>query len=215
MARTAYGKCSFEKYFVVLAITVLVVFTLLPILLLCLYPCRCFQQLLNSCHMRSQALHKFMVAFQGCYKDGTNGTRDCRYFAAIYLITQIAVHLSLVYSSVSFTNSVLITSLAIVALILSVFHPHKKRFYNQLDVFFVLLTMVFISSMWVLQGSVTFLAWPISLSIQTGLYFGHLDQFPLSIRHVLFCTTSGRSQGDFRESLNGSEPFYQNLNRTK
>ena len=144
--------------YAVLAITVLLVFTFLPILLLCLYPCRCFQQLLNSCHMRSQALHMFMDAFQGCYKDGTNGTRDCRYFAAIYLITRIAVHLSLVYSSVSFTNSVLITSLAIVALILSVFHPYKERFYNQLDIFFVLLIVVYISSMWVLQGSVILFA---------------------------------------------------------
>ena len=141
--------------YAVLAITVLLVFTLLPILLLCLYPCRCFQQFLNNCQMRRQTLHMFMDAFQGCYKDGTNGTWDCRYFAAIYLITRIAVHLSLIFSSVSFTNSVLIAALAIVALILSAFHPYKERFYNYLDVFFVLCTMVYISSVWFLQGSVT------------------------------------------------------------
>ena len=63
--------------YAVLAMTVLLVFTVLPILLLCLYPCRCFQKFLNSCHLRSQALHIFMDAFQGCYKDGTSGTRDC------------------------------------------------------------------------------------------------------------------------------------------
>ena len=141
--------------YAILAIVVLLVFTLLPILLLCLYPCRCFQQFLNRCQMRSQALHMFMDAFQGCYKNGTNGTRDCRYFAAIYLITRIAVHLSLVLSSVSFTNSVLITALAIVVLILSGFHPYKERFYNQLDIFFVVCTMAYISSLWTLQGSAT------------------------------------------------------------
>ena len=34
--------------YAVLAISVLLVFTLLPILLLCLYPCRCFQRFLNN-----------------------------------------------------------------------------------------------------------------------------------------------------------------------
>ena len=98
--------------YAVLAISVLLVFTFLPILLLCLYPCRCFQRFLNSCHLRSQALHTFMDAFQGCYKDGTNGTRDCRYFAAVYLIARVAVYLSLVYSFFA-NNSILIYLLII------------------------------------------------------------------------------------------------------
>ena len=124
--------------YAVLAITVLLVFVFLPILLLCLYPCRCFQGLLNRCHLRSQALHMFMDAFQGCYKNGTNGTRDCRYFAAIYLITRVAVHLSLVFSSITFANSVIFAVLAIVILLLSCFHPCRIMFYNRLDIFFLL-----------------------------------------------------------------------------
>ena len=55
----------------------------------------------------------------------------------------------------SCTNSVLITALAILVLILSVFHPYKERFYNQLDVFFFVCMMPFISSLWYLQGSAT------------------------------------------------------------
>ena len=137
--------------YAVLAITVLLVFVFLPILLLCLYPCRCFQRLLNRCHLRSQALHMFMDAFQGCYKNGTNGTRDCRYFAAIYLITRVAVHLSLVFSSITFANSVIFAVLAIVILLLSCFHPYKVMFYNQLDIFFLLSLTVFVSSAYILQ----------------------------------------------------------------
>ena len=34
-------------------------------------------------------LHAFMDAFQGCYKDGTNGTRDCRYFAGLQLVLRL------------------------------------------------------------------------------------------------------------------------------
>ena len=72
--------------YAVLATVVVLVFIFLPILLLCLYPCLWFQRILNRYHLRSQALNTFMDAFQGSFKDGTNGTRDYRYFAAVYLI---------------------------------------------------------------------------------------------------------------------------------
>ena len=137
--------------YAVLAITVLLVFILLPIVLLCLYPCRCFQRFLNVCHLRSQALHTFMDAFQGCYKDGTNGTRDCRFFAAVYLITRVAVHLSLVLTLVSYNNSFFISLLVIVIILLSGFQPYKKQFYNALDIFFLGSAISFMSSFWIMQ----------------------------------------------------------------
>ena len=71
--------------YAVLTISVLLVFTLLPILLLCLYPCRCFQRFLNRLNVNSQVLHTFMDTFQGCFKDGTNGTRDCRHHPSNHL----------------------------------------------------------------------------------------------------------------------------------
>ena len=43
--------------YALMALSFSLVFTLLPILLLCLYPCRCFQRLLNRGHCNSQALH--------------------------------------------------------------------------------------------------------------------------------------------------------------
>jgi len=43
----------------------------LPPLLLILYPCKIFNRCLNCCHKRRwHALHTFVEAFQGCYKDG-------------------------------------------------------------------------------------------------------------------------------------------------
>ena len=140
------------------AITILLVCIFLPILLLCLYPCRCFQRLLNRCNFRCQALHTFMDAFQGCYKNGTNGTRDCRYFAALYLITRVAVHTSLAFSSVSFTNSVFVAVLAVIVFLLSYIHPYKKTIHNQLDIFFFLVILVGLSSLWIFQGNSTNLA---------------------------------------------------------
>ena len=63
--------------FAVLAISVLLVFVLFPLLLLLMYPMRSFQRCLGYCTRTSwQFLHTFADTFQGCYKNGTNGTRD-------------------------------------------------------------------------------------------------------------------------------------------
>ena len=49
--------------FGILALAVLLVFNILPLVLLCLYPCRCFQRCLNYCRIRGETLHIFMDAF--------------------------------------------------------------------------------------------------------------------------------------------------------
>ena len=156
IATTLYYDGSIEYFgkdhlpYAVLAITVLLVFTVLPILLLCLYPCRWFQRFLNSYCLRSQALYTFMDAFQGCYKDGTNGTRDCRYFAAIYLIARVAAYVSLVYTFAANTSA-LICLLVILMLLLSLFHPYKEWLYNQLDIFFCGSMIMLATSAWILH----------------------------------------------------------------
>ena len=137
--------------YAVLAITVLLVFTVLPILLLCLYPCGWFQKFLNRYHLRSQALHIFMDSFQGCYKDGTNGTRDCRYFAAIYLIARVALYLLLVFSFAT-NNCYLVCILVVLMLLLCGFHPYKEWLYNQLDMFLLGCMVTIMSSSLILQA---------------------------------------------------------------
>ena len=78
--------------FALLAICVLLVFVLFPLLILLLYPMRSFQRSLGYCTRRRwQFLHTFADAFQGCYKNGTNGTRDYRYFAGLYLFFRIVL----------------------------------------------------------------------------------------------------------------------------
>ena len=66
------------------------IFNILPFLLLLFYPMSCFQKLLNCFQLSHLALHTFVDSFAGCYKDGTEpGTRDCRYFAALFLLLRI------------------------------------------------------------------------------------------------------------------------------
>ena len=112
--------------YALLALAVLLVFTFCPILLLCLYPCRCFQRFLNRYHLSSQTLYTFMDTFQGGFKDGTNGTRDCRYFAAVYLIVRVALYISLGVTIVTFNISMINGVLLLFALLLVMFQPYKK-----------------------------------------------------------------------------------------
>ena len=59
-------------------------------------PCSCFQVCLNRTGCSCQSLHTFMDAFQGHYKNGTNGTRDLRFFSGLYLLLRHVLYASTV-----------------------------------------------------------------------------------------------------------------------
>ena len=127
------------------AIIVLVVFTFLPILLLFLYPCKCFQTFLNRVHCRSQALHAFIEAYQGCFKDGTDGGRDCRYFAALYLLIRVLTYFVFEMSIISFTIIFIVILFVTVILLIASFHPYKRTSNNIIEiVFFSQIIIVFV-----------------------------------------------------------------------
>ena len=75
--------------FALLSIFVLCVFVILPALVLLLYQTRIFQKSLGCCRVRWHALHAFADTFNGYYKNGTEGTRDYRYFAGLYIMFRI------------------------------------------------------------------------------------------------------------------------------
>ena len=93
-----YFDSSYEYFsrdhlpYAILAIFVFVTFILFPLILLLLYPLRCFQRCLSLSRLRNHVLHTFVDAFQGHFKDGTEqGARDCRYFSAIYFLGRIVI----------------------------------------------------------------------------------------------------------------------------
>ena len=76
--------------YALLGISLFLMFGLCPLVLLIVYPMSCFQR---YCYGASNyALHIFIDAFQGHYKDGTEpGTHDCRWFAGIYFLGRIMI----------------------------------------------------------------------------------------------------------------------------
>ena len=74
--------------YAILALFFSTIFLILPGLLLFFYPFQFFQHFLNRIHCNFLVLRIFMDVFQGHYKDGTNNTRDYRFFSGdIFLDT--------------------------------------------------------------------------------------------------------------------------------
>ena len=118
-------------------ITLILSFMILvvPVILLFLYPYRWFQRCLNRFHLRSLALNAFVDAFQGCFKDGTDGTRDCRYFAAL----QLLLRLLLIFFFLAAKN--IIISIFLFSIVLGTYitlfviaKPYREPIYNTTDI---------------------------------------------------------------------------------
>ena len=75
----------------IFAIIVLVFIIFLPMLYIQLYPFKLFHKLLSCLRLRKEILILLGDVFTGAYKDGSNNTRDYRYFAGFYLFLRIIV----------------------------------------------------------------------------------------------------------------------------
>ena len=131
-----------------LSITVFVVFVLLPVVLMFVYPIRWFQRLLTKFGLNHEVFRSFMESFQGCYKDGTNGSRDCRYFSAVYLLARIIMFLlySITLTSLFYTFGTIL--FIVMAILIITVRPYKKRYaiYNKVDAIMILIQALSTSS---------------------------------------------------------------------
>ena len=126
--------------YLVLTVILFLVFNILPVLLLCLYPTKCGRRILR-CSVSSGTLQILSDTVQGYYKDGTNGTRDLRFFPAVYLLTRI--FLIFIYSTMLNRYAYLMIAITLVgvAIIVLLLQPYKTQFakYNRIDAASILL----------------------------------------------------------------------------
>ena len=147
-----FFKSKKHIWLAILAITIFIIFVVLPPLLLLLYPSRRFQRLLSYFRLNRPGLIIFMDTFQGCYKDGSNGTRDCRWFSAFYFILRIIyciifVLLGFTLFSRSLKQLLLQLFNVIWILVLVYLKPYKNSLYNSLDIT-ILVDCIIISSLY-------------------------------------------------------------------
>ena len=128
-----------------LAIIAPAVFNILPIVILLLYPLRCFQKLLNCLGLSHIALHTFVDAFTGYYKDGTApGEKDHRYFAPAFFLLSMLLHLSYALTLNMYYYAVGAVVLAFYCLIFVLFQPYKEAYkcYRKVTVAMLTLALV-------------------------------------------------------------------------
>ena len=135
--------------YAILAVIVTLFLIIFPLLLFILYPMRCFQECLTYFNLRCHALRIFMDAFQGCYKDGTDGTRDCRYFAVVQLLCKIMLFFVFAVTLGELFHAIGTVGLLLLAILIAIVQPYKKKFdaYNTTDTVLILLLAAWFASM--------------------------------------------------------------------
>ena len=135
---------------------ILLVCAAIPVLLI-LYPFQWFQRLLNTLKLNRPGLQIFVCAFQGCFKDGTNGTPDRRYFAGIYFLMRIIIFLTYTLTDdLVALYSWLVAIHVLFLLLLLILQPYKYSYYNYLDGFFLaILAITSSASVYMLNGVYT------------------------------------------------------------
>ena len=121
----------------ILALLILICFNILPLLLLTFYPMRCFQKCLNCFKLSHIVLHTFVDSFAGCYKDGTEpGTRDCRYFAGLYLFIRLTCYLVYEATVTDFFYGIYGMTCIGILLLYAIFQPYKTKYaaYNKVTI---------------------------------------------------------------------------------
>ena len=136
--------------YAILALTVLLLFIFLPTAVLFLYPFCWFQKFLNCFPIRWHILHTFVDSFHGCYKDGTEpGTRDCRWFAAVFLLIRILGFFLFTGTGGTGNLEFSILTMLFLLLLLVTVQPFKEEVahYTKINEAFVILVILLIGSM--------------------------------------------------------------------
>ena len=161
--------------YIIIASCMLSTFVLLPPLVL-FYPTflrlierlSCWRLSLGKLYP-SAKIQSFMNEFHGCYKDGSNGGMDCRWFASLYFCLRIGVFA--VYSGtitwyLQYTIQLLFFLFA--AFLFALIQPYQKAWLNRLDIlmFLLLATITALSqynlgSLWIGKGELSL--WPFGI----------------------------------------------------
>ena len=171
------SKCFHQKDPTTLATTIPILLVILPlmvlpVILMLLYPMRCFRKCLGKlccCRGRTHLmLQTFMECFHGYYKDGTNGTRDCRYVAGLYFVIRMLLCLLYAFATqlitfIPLASGILVTG----ALFIAVLQPYKEqhKLSNITDPLFLFLGgLIGISIDWYYTGVTTHSHWVVTSS---------------------------------------------------
>ena len=114
--------------YALLAIGILTVFIIFPTSLLIFYQCKPYQRCLKKCLIEGTILDEFINAFHKYYKDGSNGTWDCRWFAGFFILIKFFAYV--VYAlSIGLLSYVFVVVLCTIgAIVIVIAEPYKEEY---------------------------------------------------------------------------------------
>ncbi len=121
--------------FAILALFIGVFVGVFPLIFLVVYPAKWFQKCLNALKIQRQVIDTFVNCYQGYYKDGTNGTRDYRWFSIVYFAFQLGIFTLFMIARSIFTYTVGTIAVIVVMFLQLSLQPYKDEFkiYNITD----------------------------------------------------------------------------------
>ena len=120
--------------FALLAISLSFIFFFLPMIVLFVYPFLWFQRSLNRFRLNSLTLRTFVDVFQGPFKDGTNGTKDYRYFSGCFLLIPLLINLTFMLTLSSTYYPLACFWILIYLTLHLVFRPYKRLLHNYIAI---------------------------------------------------------------------------------
>ena len=132
---------SFSAALVIIPILCLLVFVILPMAVLLLYPLKIFQRCLTCCRLDRPGLHALVDAYQGCFKNSATDGCERRYFAGFCLLFRFCY----VASFVSFIPSLEYDPMGTIPILLGasfsfafaglvlILRPYKKTAHNVIE----------------------------------------------------------------------------------
>ena len=142
--------------YVIIALLSCIMFVILPLVLLILFPFSFCQKSLDHLPIRWQILFQtFVDSFQGCYKDGTGPySHDYRWFSAVSFMTRFNVIFIFGIAISPVVYSFQAIALTVTAIIFIAFNPYKNEYvhYTSHFTFFLLC----LASIYTLQHGIQF-----------------------------------------------------------
>ena len=131
-------KCNSGNHIglAIFAAAVIVIFNVLPVLLLVLYPFKVFRSCLSRCKLNVVAIETFVNKFHGCYRDGLQGGRDMRMLVGLYFFMRIFIIVVRYVSPFLLPNIWLSYTVlySTTTLLVAYSKPYKRPYMNAFDV---------------------------------------------------------------------------------
>ena len=133
----SYISLRYSPYLISSLVVLILICVLMPTILF-LYSIKpfysCLEKFNFTCLLPGEKTQHFLNSFHHCYKDGTDGRHDRRYFASLYFFLRLTIIFSYSYALDWTQQYVMQQVLCTVALVLiSTFQPYKKKLYNIID----------------------------------------------------------------------------------